>query len=94
MNKLYALYDLKVGAVVGGLHLFRHHAAAIRFFGDLAADGRSTLSLHVDDFHLVCLGEFDDELPLITPMVHPELVLTGAQWAASQSSSTGAANVN
>lgn len=90
--KLYSIYDTRAGAIAGGVHVFRHHAQAIRFFADMCADGKTMISRHPADFHLVCIADVDEEIPLVFAYPHPEIVVTGDQMIAEMASSSGAPN--
>lgn len=93
MQGIYAIYDNKAEAIIGGLHLFRNDTAAIRFFGDMATAEKTVIQTHTEDFDLLCLGTLDDincirsddgENPIRRP------VLTGKQWLAAQETTNNA----
>lgn len=81
MRGIYAILDHVSGDLVGGLHLHKHQATAVRFFGDIANMQNSQIAIHPNDFALVLLGTIDDQHN-ITPA--RETVLEGATWAAAQ----------
>lgn len=79
--KIYAIRDTVAESIIGGLQLHKHDAAAVRTFGDIAADPQTQLHRHVADFELVCLGRLNglDEIE-----ADYTVIITGAQWAAAQ----------
>lgn len=85
MNHIYALLDTVARDILGGLHIFRHDAAAVRWFCDLAANEKTAIAAHPTDYELVYIGEvrLDDEtgIPALIP-AEPRTVLTGSQWQA------------
>ena len=93
MNRIYGVHDIKSQSLVGGLVMFRHDAAAIRYFIDGLNHQGSLTNLHPEDFALYHLGHLidpdedqpNDPLPYIDPCT-PQLILSGAQWVASQPS--------
>lgn len=78
---IYAIYDNLAKAILGGLHLYKHDAAAIRFFSDIATTANTQINKHPSDFDLVRLGFLENEVEL-TPL--HEVILTGANWLAAQ----------
>lgn len=73
MLKIYAVYDKK--AMVYAPPFFVNTAIeAVRAFGELVADGRSTVAKYPSDFALYCLGDFDDCNGLFMPNGIPQLV--------------------
>lgn len=83
---IYAVFDLAAEEVIGGLHLHKHDASAIRMFSDGATAKGSILEKHPEDFDLLFLGTLDldedDCVPGIDREVRARRVLTGKQWAA------------
>lgn len=82
MIRIYALFDKLAASIVGGLHTFKHDAAAIRFFGDIAGDPKSFVAKHAADYDLLVLGTMDDQG--VIDAEHPAIVISGAQWVAAQ----------
>lgn len=82
---IYALLDLAAGHIVGVLQIFRHEAAAVRFFSDLANMEQSMVRQHPEDFNLIRLGFLTLDNTLA-----PEysVVITGRAWAAAQTDHT------
>lgn len=57
--KVFSVYDTK--AMCYGVPFFMGSVgAAVRAFGDLAADAQSTVSKHPSDYILFQIGEFED----------------------------------
>lgn len=78
---IYAILDLVANDIIGGLHIHRHEAAAIRFFSDIANMPDSNINRHPADFQLVQLGHLNEKHQIVE---NYKLVITGAQWAAAQ----------
>lgn len=81
MQKIFAIYDHVADAIIGGLHLHRHQASAIRMFGDIATLPDSSIGLHPEDFDLLLLGVLNDDH---TITACKEIILAGAVWSAAQ----------
>ncbi|WNK13916.1 MAG: nonstructural protein [Microvirus sp.] len=87
MNRIYAIRDTLAQALVGGLHLFKHDAAAVRFFTDVISDAQTMLHRHPNDHELICLGEVCDsgkDMSVDGFVGGPVVVITGSAWVASQ----------
>lgn len=54
-----SIFDDKA-AVFNPPLFFANKALAMRWFGDRVAEQNSHIGKHPSDFHLYCLGEFDD----------------------------------
>lgn len=83
MQTVYAIYDTKAEAIIGGLHLFRNDTAAIRFFSDLANADKTIINTHTEDFDLQALGDLTED-NILESYAKPKLVLSGAKWLAAQ----------
>lgn len=57
----------------------RYKGEASRSFLDLASDGKSTVSLHRDDYILYQVGEYEDETGRLESLQVPELVIRGSE---------------
>lgn len=88
---LYAIRDRVANAIVGGgCNLFKHEAAAIRFFSDLAAIDQSPISRHPGDYELLLVGFLEDDGSYYgratdaenERIVAPAVILTGSTWQA------------
>lgn len=82
MKLIVAIFDLAADMIIGGVHLFAHDAAAVRFFGDLVADPQTMISRHPKDHVLKQIGTLNEETGEILPEIR-ELV-TGAALAEIQ----------
>lgn len=80
---LYAVLDTKAGAFNNPNPIISR-GAAIRAFTDAIASGNSDFSKHPEDYVLFCLGEFDNNTGVITPLPAPESVI-GAWECLAQS---------
>jgi len=80
---LYAIRDTMARQVIGGIHVFAHEAAAVRFFGDIAGDAQTMVARHIGDHELVYIGSVNEETGMITD-TDGRLVITGAAWKAAQ----------
>lgn len=85
MEKMYIIYDTLAKATIGQVQLFRHDAAAIRFFNDVAQQKQTIVGQHPTDFELIALGIIDEEQNILALR---EVVLTGRQWLAMQEKNT------
>lgn len=77
---IYAIYDLQAEEIVGGLHIHRNNAAAIRMFNDVAMADQTMVNRHTIDYNLIKIADLD----ISTAALHaitPETVLTGEAWA-------------
>lgn len=87
---IYAIRDKVAGMLIGGLHVHRHEAAAVRFFQDIATMPDSQIGRHPADFELLEIGYLDDDGNVYknrdddTVNLEPVAVLDGATWAAMQ----------
>lgn len=72
----FSVFDAKA-AVFGTPFFMPREAAAIRAFGDLSNDKKTTVGQHPEDFTLYHLGDFDDELGHID-IVKPRALVTAA----------------
>lgn len=83
---IYAIYDKAANQIAGQiqLHIFRHTAAAIRFFGDVASDPNGLVAKHIDDYELHHLGNItlDNRIEPTDPQ--DQLIITGTLWKQSQ----------
>nr|QJB20337.1 MAG: nonstructural protein [Microvirus sp.] len=84
MKKLYTIYDSASSMAIGGVHVFAHDAAAIRFFGDLVADPQTMMGRHPNDHELRCVAAFDEEDCSLLTEGYPLTVATGAAIKATQ----------
>lgn len=84
---LYAIVDEVADAIIGGIQLHKHDAAAIRTFGDIARTEGSMINRHPTDFALMRVGFLMDD-HRIDALPSAELVLTGAQWQSAQQAGT------
>lgn len=79
-NTVYAIYDNVGKAIIGGLHLHKHQAAAVRFYQDVATAPGTLLAKHAEDYDLVQLGHLKD-----TALQSDfKVVLQGKVWKATQ----------
>jgi hypothetical protein len=80
MLKIYSIMDDKA-QVFNTPYFAVNDLVSIRSFTDLCNDSRSTVSQHLGDFHLYCLGEFDDVKGLLRPYDMPTFVCHAMQCA-------------
>lgn len=80
INGIYAVYDNVAKEIVGGLHLHKHQAAAIRMFADAASDPKTMLAQHPQDYDLVQLGTLGENNEIEPRYTN---VLKGAVWHAA-----------
>lgn len=79
---LVTIVDLAADMIIGGIHLFAHEAAAVRFFGDLVADSQTMIARHPKDHVLRLVGTIDETTGAITPDSRD--IITGAALAEVQ----------
>lgn len=80
---IYAIYDTVGEAIVGGLHLHKHEAAATRFYNDVMGTRDTVVGQHPEDYDLLFLGTLeDDEEQMLSGAVPTRTVLSGKQWVA------------
>jgi hypothetical protein len=75
---LVTIVDLAADMIIGGIHLFAHEAAAVRFFGDL----QTMIARHPKDHVLRLVGTIDETTGAITPDSRD--IITGAALAEVQ----------
>lgn len=80
MLKIYSIMDDKAQSFNTPFFAVNDLVAS-RSFSDLCNDARSTVSQHLDDFHLYCLGEFDTDKGLLVPLDMPVFVAHALQMA-------------
>lgn len=84
MKNVYAILDNKAKAIIGGLQLHSHEAAAIRTFTDIATTPNTMLQKHPEDFDLICLGHLDEDELHMVAMARHIVIMKGAAWKATQ----------
>lgn len=77
---VYAIIDNLAKALLGGLHLHKHEASAVRFFADVASMPESMVGRHPQDYDLVQLGFITNTNEIERSY---KLVLKGSVWAAA-----------
>lgn len=93
MRRVYSIYDVVAGLIVGPLMLVNRDGPAIREFYGALADPQSSLSKHPGDYNLLCLGDISDVGDL-SPMVGgPCVVATGVSWVEVQQRAAAASQV-
>lgn len=58
---IYAIRDTVADTIVGGLHVFKHDAVAVRFFMDIASDHQTMVARHLGDHEMVKVGELNED---------------------------------
>lgn len=81
---IYAILDKVTNDIVGPLHTHKHHASAIRLFGDIAAQRGSQIAMHPGDYALIQLGTLSDKDEIWHINPRTETILEGSEWAANQ----------
>lgn len=80
---LYIIIDKVATSLVGGIHMHRHDAPAVRFFTDVASMADSQIARHPHDFALYRIGTVDNDTGELTAET-PALIIDGAAWVAAQ----------
>lgn len=89
MKRLYGVYDVKAEDYIGSVMTFAAHQAAIRTFGDVLADPKSSLHAHVQDYELHHLGDLESPKVGVVPVSPPAVILSGEQWLAVNTPAEG-----
>lgn len=76
MRKLIAIVDTLANDILGPVQLHHRDETAIRTFSDIATMPNSQIGMHIKDYHLVCLGELNEELNIIAEY---RVIMTGEQ---------------
>lgn len=86
---IYAILDTVANDLVGmfPLQIFKAPAAAVRYFSDAAANEKTQIGQHPEDFTLVCLGYLTDN-HTIEANQEPEIIITGKAWLAARPQAT------
>nr|WAE43305.1 MAG: nonstructural protein [Microviridae sp.] len=71
---IFVVYDEKSEAYANPF-CFSHKGEAVRAFEDLCKDKNSRISIHLEDYSLYCIGEFDDRAGSIAGKVAPEFII-------------------
>lgn len=84
-GKIYAIIDNKTDEIIGGLHIHKHHASAVRYFNDILSYKGSMPNMHPTDFDLWQLGTISE----LNELYHDkELVQSGSAWASLNAATT------
>lgn len=70
--KIYSVFDVKTDMFMTPFFMSTN-GQAMRAFSDLASDKNTTVGRHPEDYKLLCIGLFDDEQGVVTPMPHDSL---------------------
>lgn len=84
MKRLYVIRDNVAKAAAGPVMTFAHDAVATREFRDIALNQKSSLNAHMEDYDLLCIGEFEEESCEIGGYGQPTVVVSGAALKAMQ----------
>lgn len=86
LTGIYAILDLLSESYAGTvLHIFKHEAAAVRFYNDVAGTPDTMINKHPEDFDLYRLGYIDENNLLVA---EHQLIFTGKQWQLLQQQPT------
>lgn len=84
---IYAVRDTVADDIIGGLHLYRHSAAAVRMFTDAITDTGTRLHAHPEDHVLILIGYIDEQGQFygsadgdVIPFEGPDTIITGKQY--------------
>ena len=72
-NKLYVVND-RVAETSGPIFEARNHGVATRKYKHMLNEEKA---LNVDDYQLLCIGEFDHDVNLITKEDFPKIIVDG-----------------
>lgn len=79
---IYAIIDKKADAIIGGLQLHKHEAAAVRVFVDIASDPNTMVARHPEDFDLIAIGALMEDHTIVAT-ARPLVIVTGTAIKAS-----------
>lgn len=85
---LYAIYDQLAGSIIGGVHLHKHDAPAVRFFNDVAEGPNSQIARHPEDFVLLRIGLISEDGYCDADRT---VILEGKSWADMRAAAEAAA---
>ena len=77
VTRVFSVFDAKA-SVFGTPFFMQREAMALRAFGDLANDVKSSICLHPEDYSLWEVGSFDDETGTLVPQKPRNLVTAAA----------------
>lgn len=81
---LYVVRDTLAEDVVGGVLMFPSDGPAVRFFGDVLAEPKSSVAAHPNDHVLTYIGSIDAESGVIDLEGSPRDVVSAAAIVASR----------
>lgn len=76
---IYAIRDTAADSIIGGLHMFKHDAVAVRFFMDIASDHQTMVARHLADHEIVKVGDIEESGAGIQPP-HDNTYGTTTDW--------------
>lgn len=74
--QIYSVLDVKAQAFAPPFFLHRDEVA-LRAFRDAVLDPKHPMYAHPADYHLYCLGEFDDNSGFVSPTTPPRFLSDG-----------------
>lgn len=86
-KRLYTVYDMVAGTIVGDILQALNDAPAIRAFHDALKTPNSLIGQHPADFQLLNVGIIDDDGAIYIQDNGKTVVATGAAWLESQKNS-------
>jgi len=92
MKMIYTILDA-VAEAIGPIVTHAADAAAVRMFGDVAADPQTNVYRHPGDYTLLCLGQVYDDGTIVPAAGGPRIVITGAAWKAAHTAAEENSNV-
>lgn len=84
MIRLYQVYDREAQAGLGIIMSDRRDAPVIRTFNAVLANKETLPGQYPDHFELRLLGTQDEQTSIIEGLNPPQIIATGAAWAAAQ----------
>lgn len=86
-RRMYQIRDKVAACLVGPIVLERNDPPAVRMFFKTCEDPSSNLGAFPNDYELVCLGEYDDEVGITE--VNLGVVATGADFLKEKERANG-----
>lgn len=93
LKKVLSIRDTKAAFYNVPLMVTNTTEEAVRSFGELATDSRTSIARHPEDYDLYEIGEFDDQTGVIASYDAPIHVMKALHHPALQKAANAASNV-
>lgn len=79
MLRIFSVYDKKAQTFFSPFY-YLNKALALRAFGEIVADPKSSIYKYPADFQIFLLGDFDEQTGQIQCLDHPEFIAEAADF--------------